>query len=187
MGDIKRVKRELVAKGHILDYYHDTVEISNGNVVVWDFIGHKGAAAVVPVLEDGRILMVKQYRNALDRYTIEIPAGGVDTVDEPHYDAAMRELKEETGYTTDELEFLIAVNTTVAFCNEKISIFLLKISFSRSNISLATRCRSAAVTVLTVSRYLLTDSNDSPDRHAFINTSDFANRSSYSRHSSPRI
>lgn len=128
MEDIKRVKRELVAKGHILDYYHDTVEISNGNVVVWDFIGHKGAAAVVPVLDDGRILMVKQYRNALDRYTIEIPAGGVDSVDEPHYDAAMRELKEETGYTTDKLDFLIAVNTTVAFCNEKISIYVARVS-----------------------------------------------------------
>ena len=59
MEDIKRIKRELVAKGHILDYYHDTVQISNGNVAVWDFIAHKGAAAVVPVLEDGRILMVK--------------------------------------------------------------------------------------------------------------------------------
>ena len=128
MEEIKRIKRELIAKGHILDYYHDTVQIPNGNVAVWDFIGHKGAAAVVPVLEDGRILMVRQYRNALDRYTIEIPAGGVDSVDEPHYDTAMRELKEETGYTTDKLDFLIAVNTTVAFCNEKISIFVAKVS-----------------------------------------------------------
>ena len=56
MNDIKRIKRELVAKGHILDYYHDTVQISNGNVVVWDFIGHKGAAAVVPVLEEEEYL-----------------------------------------------------------------------------------------------------------------------------------
>ena len=128
MEDIKRIKRELVAKGHILDYYHDTVEISNGNIAVWDFIDHKGAAAVVPVLEDGRILMVRQYRNAVDRYTIEIPAGGVDSEEEPHYDAAMRELKEETGYTTDKLELLIVVNTTVAFCNEKISIFVAHLS-----------------------------------------------------------
>lgn len=128
MEDIIRIKRELVAKGHILDYYHDTVQISNGNTAVWDFIGHKGAAAVVPVLEDGRILMVRQYRNALDRYTLEIPAGGVDSVDEPHYDAAMRELKEETGYSTDKLELLIVINTTVAFCNEKISIYVAHIS-----------------------------------------------------------
>ena len=127
MEDVKRIKRELVAKGHILDYYHDTVQIANGNVAVWDFIGHKGAAAVVPVLEDGRILMVKQYRNALDRFTTEIPAGGVDHIDEPHYDAAMRELREETGYITDKLELLIVV-TTVAFCNEKISIYVAHVS-----------------------------------------------------------
>lgn len=128
MVPVKRINRELVAKGRILDYYHDTVEIANGNVVVWDFIGHKGAAAVVPVLEDGRILMVKQYRNALDRFTVEIPAGGVDHIDEPHYDAAMRELREETGYITDKLELLIVVNTTVAFCNEKISIYVANIT-----------------------------------------------------------
>ena len=128
METVKRIKRELVAKGRIIDYYRDTVEIANGNIVEWDFIGHKGAAAVVPVLEDGRILMVKQYRNALDRFTVEIPAGGLDSPDEPHYDAAMRELREETGYTTDKLELLIVVNTTVAFCNEKISIFVAKIT-----------------------------------------------------------
>ena len=128
MEDVKRIKRELVAKGHILDYYHDTVQIANGNVAVWDFIGHKGAAAVVPVLEDGRILMVKQYRNALDRFTTEIPAGGVDHIDEPHYDAAMRDLREEPGYITDKLELLIVVNTTVAFCNEKISIYVAHVS-----------------------------------------------------------
>lgn len=128
METVKRIKRELVAKGRIIDYYRDTVEIANGNIVEWDFIGHKGAAAVVPVLEDGRILMVKQYRNALDRFTVEIPAGGLDSPDEPHYDAAMRELREETGYTTDKLELLIVVNTTVAFCNEKISIYVAKIT-----------------------------------------------------------
>ena len=69
---VERLKRELKYKGHIIDMYADTVKVSNGNVAQWDFIGHKGAAAVVPVLEDGRILMVKQYRNALDRFTIEL-------------------------------------------------------------------------------------------------------------------
>lgn len=124
MGEFKRLERKLVAKGRIIDYYQDTIEVENGNIVTWDFIGHKGAAAVVPVLPDGRILMVKQYRNALERYTVEIPAGGLDTPDEPHYNAALRELKEETGYTAKELEFLIKINTTVAFCNEVISIYV---------------------------------------------------------------
>ena len=123
---VERLKRELKYKGHIIDMYADTVKVSNGNVAQWDFIGHKGAAAVVPVLEDGRILMVKQYRNALDRFTIEVPAGGRDGVDEPMITCAKRELEEETGYVTDDLEFLISIRTTVAFCNELIDVFVAK-------------------------------------------------------------
>lgn len=72
---IKRVNRELKFKGTIIDFYQDTMEINGDHTVVWDFIKHKGAAAVVPVTEDGKILMVRQYRNALERYTLEIPAG----------------------------------------------------------------------------------------------------------------
>ena len=80
---IKRIKRELKFKGAILDFYQDTMEINGNHTAVWDFIHHKGAAAVVPVLEDGRILMVRQYRNALERETLEIPAGALDEADEP--------------------------------------------------------------------------------------------------------
>lgn len=70
--------------------------------------------------------MVKQYRNALDRMTIEVPAGGRDTPDEPYITCASRELEEETGYVSDELEFLISIQTTVAFCNEKIDVFVAR-------------------------------------------------------------
>lgn len=124
--EFKRLSRDLVQKGAIVDYYQDTVQVPNGNIVKWDFIGHKGAAAVVPVREDGKILMVRQYRNALDRYTLEVPAGGLNGVDEPTRTAAARELEEETGYRTDELDFLITIRTTVAFCNEKIDIYVAK-------------------------------------------------------------
>lgn len=125
MEEFKRVKRTLVQKGSIIDYYRDTVEVPNGNVVEWDFIGHKGAAAVVPVTKDGKILMVRQYRNALDRYTLEIPAGGMNP-GEDYKSAAARELEEETGYKSDHLEHLITINTTVAFCNEEIGIYLAR-------------------------------------------------------------
>ncbi len=124
--EFKRLKRELVQKGSIIDYYQDTVLVPNGNIVKWDFIGHKGAAAVIPVREDGKILMVRQFRNALDRETLEVPAGGLNGADEPTRNAAGRELEEETGYKSNDIEFLITIRTTVAFCNEKIDIYVAK-------------------------------------------------------------
>ena len=67
MEEFKRISRDLVAKGAIIDYYQDTMQIPNGNIAKWDLIDHKGAAAVVAVREDGKLLMVRQYRNALER------------------------------------------------------------------------------------------------------------------------
>ena len=107
--EFKRLDRKLVYHGTIIDYYRDTIQVPNGNIAEWDFIGHKGAAAVVPVREDGKLLMVRQWRNALDRYTLEIPA---------------RELEEETGYHSENLTHLLSLRTTVAFCNEKIAIYV---------------------------------------------------------------
>lgn len=124
MEEFKRLERTLIAHGAIIDYYQDTMQIPNGNIVKWDFIGHKGAAAVLPVDEQGRIIMVRQYRNALERYTLEIPAGGLQSPEEPTRDAAARELSEETGYVAEHMELLITIRTTVAFCNEKIDIYV---------------------------------------------------------------
>ncbi len=124
MSEIRRIARELVAKGSIIDYYKDTMELPNGNVVKWDHIEHKGAAAVIPVLDNGNIVMVKQFRNAIERSIWEIPAGGLDGKEEPSKIAAIRELKEETGYESEQVEFLITIHTTVAFCSEKIDIYV---------------------------------------------------------------
>lgn len=126
MEEFKRIKRELIANGAIIDYYQDTMQIPNGNVAKWDLIDHKGAAAVVAVREDGKLLMVRQYRNALERETIELPAGGLNSREEPTDVAAMRELEEETGYVCDRVELLSSIYTTVAFCNEKIDIYVAK-------------------------------------------------------------
>lgn len=126
--EFKRLDRTLKYEGSIVNFYQDTVLVPNGNIVHWDFIGHKGAAAVVPVMDDGKILMVRQYRNALDRYTLEIPAGGLNDKEEPFIECSMRELEEETGYKTDKanMEFLINIRTTVAFCNELIQVYVAK-------------------------------------------------------------
>lgn len=123
---IKRLNRELKFKGRIIDFYQDTIEIDGDHTVVWDFIRHKGASAVVPVTDDGKILMVRQYRNALDRYTLEIPAGALDSEDEPGVSCASRELEEETGYRCENPEWLITLRTTVAFCNERIEVYVAR-------------------------------------------------------------
>ena len=123
-GKYERLSRRLIRKGIVIDEYVDTMSIPNGMVEEWDFIDHKGAAAVVPVLEDGRILMVRQYRNALERETLEIPAGGRTSREEPMLETAKRELSEETGYTSEHLERLLSLRTTVAFCNEAIDVYV---------------------------------------------------------------
>ncbi len=120
-----RKDRQLKYTGAILKVYEDTV-IANGHEASWDFIHHDGAAAVLPVLDDGRLLMVRQYRNALDRETLEIPAGKLDSPNEPKIECAYRELEEETGYRCDKLEYLISVNTTIAFCDEAIDVFVAR-------------------------------------------------------------
>ena len=104
MEAIVRLKRELAYEGTVLKIYRDTV-VANGIEEVFDYIHHNGAAAVLPVTADGKIMLVRQYRNALDRFTLELPAGKVDSPDEPRIECAYRELEEETGYKTDKLEF----------------------------------------------------------------------------------
>ncbi len=121
-----RVGRTLIHNGSIVDIYADTMKLPDGSTETFDFIKHKGAAAVIPVMDDGRILMVRQYRNAVDAYTLEIPAGGLAYPDEPTHTCAYRELEEETGYHAKEedVTFLLTMYTTVAFCNEKIDIYV---------------------------------------------------------------
>ncbi len=122
IGTFELIERNSIYKGHITEYCIDTIKLPNGNIAQWDFVKHNGAAAILPVREDGKILMVRQYRHAIDKYTIEIPAGGINPGEDP-YEAALRELEEETGYHADKAEHLIDIFTTVAFCSEKIFIY----------------------------------------------------------------
>ena len=122
---VKRVNRELKYQGAILKVYQDTVQV-NGHEAKWDYIHHNGAAAVGAVTKEGKLLMVRQYRNALDRYTLEIPAGALDYPEEPKIECAYRELEEETGFKTEHLEYLLSINTTIAFCDEAIDVFVAR-------------------------------------------------------------
>lgn len=122
MEHYKRIDRKLSFKGHILDFYSDTIEIDGSKKAIFDFIKHRGASAMIPVDQDGRILMVRQYRNAIDNYSLEIPAGGLNP-GEDNLTCAVRECEEETGYKALNPKHLIDIYTTVAFSNERISIF----------------------------------------------------------------
>nr|WP_028243950.1 NUDIX domain-containing protein [Pseudobutyrivibrio ruminis] len=125
MEKIERVGRKLIHKGTILDMYEDTVRLPNGKEEKWDFVSHRmGAACVLAVRPDGKILMVRQYRNALDRFTLEVPAGKRDSLNEDTSICAARELEEETGYRAGKLEKLLSLKSTVAFCDELIDVYL---------------------------------------------------------------
>ncbi|MDD3402663.1 MAG: NUDIX hydrolase [Hespellia sp.] len=123
---VKRLKRELAYQGIVTNMYRDTVEVPGGAIEEWDFLHHDGAAAVVPVTEDGKIIMVRQYRNALDRETLELPAGKLDDPKEPGIECAKRELEEETGYRCEHPEWLVTIRTTVAFCDERIEVYVAR-------------------------------------------------------------
>lgn len=124
---MKRLNRELKYQGTILDVYRDTMEFPDGSHEEWDFISHRmGAAAILPVLPDGRIVMVRQYRNALERETLEIPAGCRDSRTEDTGLCAAREMEEETGYKSEHVEHLLSLRTTVAFCDEFVEIYVAK-------------------------------------------------------------
>ena len=125
MGEFRRIKREIAYQGTIMNIYKDYVEV-NGKQAVWDFFHHNGGAAVIPVTKEGKILMVRQYRNAIDRFTLEIPAGAFDTTNESGAVCVARELEEETGYKAGSVEWLITTRSMVAFCNEKVEIFVAK-------------------------------------------------------------
>ena len=124
MEECKRIRRELMHRGVIVDFYKDTMRMPNGHEVDWDLISHKGAAAVVAVSNDGKLFMVRQYRNPLERVTLELPAGALNFREEPPEDCARRELEEETGHVAGKMEHLVDIFTTVAFCDEKISIYV---------------------------------------------------------------
>lgn len=125
MGEYKRIRQELMYQGKVVGFYKDILKLPNGNTVEWDLIKHPGAAAIIPVLEDGRIILVEQYRNALGRKTFEIPAGGIEKGETP-LQCVTREIEEETGYRSNQIEFLIKVITAIGFCDEMIPIYVAK-------------------------------------------------------------
>ena len=135
IGEFELLDRKVIEKTRVFEYCKDTLRLPDGRTTVYETLLHKGAAAVIPVLEDGRILLVRQYRHSIGRVSLEIPAGGRDDENEPFIEAAARELEEETGYRSDDLMHLISIVTAIAYCNEVIEVFVAKnLILSRQNL-----------------------------------------------------
>ena len=120
---IRRTGREVVYQGSVLKFCRDTIQTPDGRTEYYDFIDHSRAAACVAVDAAGRVLLVRQYREAIDRVATEIPAGGINR-GETSLQAAARELEEETGYRAKRITPLISEITAIAYCNEVVDVFL---------------------------------------------------------------
>lgn len=118
----KTTKSTEIYKGKIIDLHLEEVELPNGKTSTREIVTHPGAVAVVPITKEGKIVLVRQYRKALKKVIVEIPAGKLDENEAPEK-AAKRELEEETGYLARELKFLASFYTSPGFADEIIYLY----------------------------------------------------------------
>ena len=117
---------ENVFDGVILNVKRDQVRLPNGHQSVREVIRHVGAVCVVPVTDDGRVVVERQYRYPIDPVITEIPAGKLDSREEDRLHAAQRELKEETGITADSWTDMGLYYPAAAYSDEKITMYLAR-------------------------------------------------------------
>ncbi|WP_423407295.1 NUDIX domain-containing protein [Heyndrickxia sp. MSNUG] len=118
----KTLKTERIFTGKVISLQVDDVELPNGNTSKREIVKHPGAVAVIPVTAENKIVMVEQYRKALERTIIEIPAGKLESGEKPVV-CAGRELEEETGYECKQMEWLISFYTSPGFADEIIHVY----------------------------------------------------------------
>jgi len=120
-----KVDGELVYQGGFLRVQRDRVALPDGKITAREFILHPGAVVILPLLDDGTVLMERQYRYPLDRVFIEFPAGKIDA-GESHLACAQRELLEETGYTASDWQFVSTIHNAIAYSDEHLELFLAR-------------------------------------------------------------
>ena len=114
-----------VYDGTLLKVHRDVARLPDGSEGVREYIRHPGAVAIVPLFDDGRVLLERQFRYPHQREFIELPAGKLEAA-EPHLDTAKRELLEETGYVAQEWIRLGVIHTAIAYTDEAIELFLAR-------------------------------------------------------------
>jgi len=121
----KTISSRMIYKGRILNLRLDTVRLSSGRVTEREIIEHRGSVAIVPIDDEGQVVLVRQYRKPVEDTFLEIPAGTLDS-GEDHLAAAERELAEETGYRSDSLIRLGGYYSAAGFCNEYLNLYLAR-------------------------------------------------------------
>lgn len=118
----KTIATKRIFSGRIIDVQVDEVELPNGEKSIRELVKHPGAVAIIAVTAEERIVFVRQYRKALNKSIIEIPAGKLEHGEEP-LTCAIRELEEETGYKSKQMRFVVSFYTSPGFADELIHIF----------------------------------------------------------------
>jgi ADP-ribose pyrophosphatase len=121
-----KIKRsDILFRGKVFDLQVDEIEYDSGNSGIREVAVHPGGAVIVPVKENGNIVMITQFRYPLQKVMLELPAGKLDKGENP-YTCAERELEEETGYKAESIEKLGSIFTTPGFCTEELYIYLAR-------------------------------------------------------------
>ena len=125
MTDLKesRISTEVVYKGDFLDVRRDEVLLPNGKTGTREWINHPGAVVIIPILPNGEIALIKQFRYAARSEFLELPAGKLDEGEDPK-SCAFRELEEEIGYRAGKMQFIANIHPAIGFANEIMSIYL---------------------------------------------------------------
>jgi ADP-ribose pyrophosphatase len=121
----KTLSSNLLHRGRHFDFLQDEVELPNGRRTKRDVVRHPGAVAIVPLLPDGRIVLVRQYRYAAGKTLLEIPAGTLEPGEDP-LECAARELREETGFEAGEMEGLLSCFMAPGYSSEVIHFFVAR-------------------------------------------------------------
>lgn len=125
LREIKKESEEIF-DGQVLHVFKDTIELPNGKPATREVIRHVGAVGIVPMTDDGKVIIERQFRYPVDAVITEIPAGKLDSKKEDRLMAAKRELQEETGYTADEWLEIGTYHPAAAYCDEMITLYLAK-------------------------------------------------------------
>lgn len=119
----KQVASKRIFDGKVVKLFVDDIELPNGKGAFREVVRHPGAVCVIPITDDGEVIMVKQFRYPFSSVLLEIPAGKLEPNEDP-FDAVKRELEEESGVVAENIEFIGMTYTTVAFTDEKIYTYM---------------------------------------------------------------